>query len=360
VERAVQVKQLDIFLSAEWYPLFNAIDFPILEKLKLWIPEMWPADGTLDSEITELSGVEGSPLDLTSCPRLSSIEMDGSYREHSHVTLPWAQIREVHAGWIRPLVYPEILDLMPNIQRCTLDGDAMYDTDFNFVEEDADQFQEMDRREGEWALEELKVVSMDPVIITALLDYSPLSLKRILLMPDGRSDHIDDATFLQSITPFSATLNSLAIHRYWFNDFDALVDALIQLNSLVSLQVRVGTENRGLNDVFFFAQTLCKSDTLPSLEAVSIRTTKLQFTGDILQLILTNRGYPKESPRARCAVLQELELTSTESKTSMEPVTPERAVLLKGYVKDGLRLTIGHVGWDAPYGEVPLSPWFQG
>ncbi|TEB36996.1 hypothetical protein FA13DRAFT_1727333 [Coprinellus micaceus] len=355
VEHAGQVRRLETVLSAEWYHVFSGVEFPILEKLNLWTPEMYPSNGEFDGG-GELEKVTTGPLDLRSCPRLASVEMHGSYRDHNCVVLPWIQIRDVKATWVQPLVYPEILDLMPNIRRCNLFGDPMYIDLEGSRLEDAERFEQMGRRRGEWGLEELEV-SMDCVFIKLILDHSPLSLKRINLRPNTSLDPIRDATFLRSITPFSATLNSLSIDGYFFNDFETVIGALIQLKSLVSLQARIGTEERGVDDNFL-DQTLCKSEVLPSLKTLAIRTTKLQFTWDTLQLVLGNRGYSKDSERTQCEVIQDLELTGTESEGWMEPTTPERVALLRSYVADGLRLSIGYVHRSQAYGSPPSPSWF--
>ena len=123
--------------------------------------------------------------------------------------------------------------------------------------------------------------------------------------------------------------------------------------------MRVGTEDRGLDDDFL-SRTLCKSEVLPSLKTLAIRTTELQFTWDIFKLVLSKRGYPKDTLEAKCEVIQDLELTGTEPNGWFEPVTPERAALLKGCLTEGLRLTIGYVRTTESYGKAPLSPWFHG
>lgn len=354
VDRAKQLEALDTFLSDKWYPFFDGVDFPILKTLKLWIPEMWPQDGTFDSEIRELAQVAES-LDLTSCPQLTSISTDGSYQEHSNITLPWSQITDVHAGWIRPLVYLEILDLMPNVKRCTLDGDAMYESDPVLEGEDIDALEEMGRREGNWDLRSLTIRYFDNAIVKALLDRTPLTLKDVALQPSNSIYAADG--LLDSLVPFSASLQSFTIVQTFINCHDKLLDVLKQLNGLVSLDAPVGTDDRGIDDDFLTA--LAEPGVLPRLERLSIRTTKLAFREETLLSFLRAHGYSSASKTAStCAMIRQLKLNGkgvSELKSTAAEIVDE----LRRAVKGGLDLSVGHlVRPEGGGGPDILVPWF--
>ncbi|KAJ2920681.1 hypothetical protein H1R20_g16412, partial [Candolleomyces eurysporus] len=257
VKHASRIKELDLTMSTEWYDILNGVEFPNLQTLRLAIVDVTQQDNECEISVDFRDPVSASSLDLTKCPKLSIVELDGGF-DHNNIVLPWSQITDISLRYLIPSDCAQVFDRLPNLKRCALGLALCLDSDDSA---DLDGSEEIERRD-EPHIEDLELDEMLPGTAEIILKSLPLSVKHLLLgsvLKDG-----DHRFLLETIPTFGETLQSLTI-RHTFQDYDAIRELLPKLPGLTSVEIAIpgGLDNR-------FAHLLSTPGVLPRLQSLKV------------------------------------------------------------------------------------------
>ncbi|KAF5334372.1 hypothetical protein D9611_013530 [Ephemerocybe angulata] len=333
---AQQIQTLDIRLPPRWYNAFDKLEFPLLTTLKVQVPGVKVISGyrTRGADIA-------APLDLSQCPRLSSVEVTGIF-SHNQIVLPWHQIVKIQLSEVVPRDLVEVLTLLPNIEECLMDfGDSSDYMGHDFPTERV-------------RARNLKSLTLKNVGYKAgsILRIIPLHLCHLGVLLrhigfDGAGYEERDGIF-DHIPPFSDTLLSLSINLCPSTSRGRAkyIVFLSQFRSLVTLEL-LNTEKMLYND--FIEALLMVPGRLPNLRSVTINwQSASNVYDDVLLAALRFRrnvdaglNVGSEEPPAphAGAVLERFELQCWSAEGSEPPGASIKPELMQ-LVRDGLKLEI--------------------
>lgn len=331
--RAQQIQTLDIRLPPNWYNAFDKLDFPLLTTLKVQVSGVkvnW--NGTRSRWATMTA-----PLDLSQCPRLSSVEVTGTF-SHNQIVLPWHQIVKIQLSEVVPRDLVEVLKLLPNIEECLMDfgGSDCMGHDFPTGRVRARNLKSLT----------LKNVGYKAVSILRTIPLHLCSL-RVRVLHMGFDGYEARDKIFDPILPFSDTLLSLSINLCPSTSRGRAkyIVFLSQFRSLVTLELL--TEKMLYND--FIEALLMVPGRLPNLRSVTINW---QFASNVYDDVLLaalrfrrnvdaglNVGSEEPPAPHAGAVLERFELQCWSAEGSEPPGASIKPELMQ-LVRDGLKLEI--------------------
>ncbi|KAF6756706.1 hypothetical protein DFP72DRAFT_893558 [Ephemerocybe angulata] len=348
VANAERIRHLDTTLSSEWLYLFNDVPFPVLETLKIFVPEAEPEH--MGGHWDRNYWIDGTAK-FKNCPKLTEVQLNGCFDDDD---LPWSQLLDVTVTGVIPRDCAKLLKILGNVRQfsCELDG-TYFEEDSQFLDEDGfwalEQSGNRDRMAGP-VLDRLRLTTNDaiaPVATQDILGAIPLGLKHLELVckspEEGKIPRYD--FILQTIPSFSSSLHTLILKGV-ISEPAPLQILLPQLTSLSTLHIE--TYRNAPPWSIIILSFLGAPDILPSLKNLHLSAyTKLLVEDDILLALLQHR-------RGCCR----LETASFMSGPPEFPfgagsrfqvtLAPTTVLELKEMKKEGLDLEVGYrtfTGW---------------
>ncbi|KAF6752599.1 hypothetical protein DFP72DRAFT_447060 [Ephemerocybe angulata] len=356
VKHAQKIKELYMELPLHWYQTVTGVHFPLLERLKVIVPEVEADFGSMtimnEGPRTVYEGrrwaMDTEVVDFSQCPILSTASVTGPFA-HNLIILPWENIVNLRVSHVVAGDIPGILRRFPAVKQFWVEFGEMdtMDDDSDFGDDSSDD----EDLEGSSTLEKLVLEGVRSWALADILgDVPQSSLKHLEITLAEHEYEIEDEEFQESelfqpILKLADTLQHLSIGLDKVESLNSTIRFLSSFQSLVSLELLPASAELGLDDAFF-KSLLMKPDTLSHLEDITISDLAISIEDGTLLDILRHRGYGGQLGTHTTAVgssrLKSLKLVAQsgiESQSALLLEDSTRADLMR-MVKEGLSIHI--------------------